>query len=443
MFKFLTGKAGTGKTTLIRNQILQNPSYAILASSTGISAINLGEGITTINSLLGYFDTQSLRDSYVSGKLRAKLRRIKNEYENIVIDECSMVNSEQLDIIIEAIKDVNSLTEEEEDYYKENNLTSNDLGLILVGDFAQLQPVEGSIAFKADNWPLFKDNIEVLTKIWRQDSIPFIEALENARWGKGQQLLDQLKILEVEFYNDVDTFYEGTTIFAKNEQVKSYNTIRLIKLPGRKVNSTKESSGFVLGEWSKIPAVLELKIGAYVMILANKPIYDIDEYGRQYVTGFEYVNGDTGYVRDLKDDVFYVELKRNKKIIEIPKIVRYNETKHKPDMLTEAALEAKGYQVWRHTERNKWILGEVEYHPLRLAYASTTHKSQGLTLDSIQIDIRNAFFGMDQMLYVALSRARTPRGLRLVATKEQLVVKRCNADIKVVNFYNNLFKNDI
>jgi len=438
MFKFLTGKAGTGKTWSIRQQISSNPNFGILAASTGIAAINLGDGITTINSLLGYFDTQSLRDSLVSGKLRSKLRRIRNDYDNIIIDEASMLNAEQLDIIAMTIVDINEDSNEDEDVAEFFKKDARELGLILVGDFAQLQPVEGSPAFMAESWSFFNNNIEMLTKIWRQDSIPFVEALEAARYGKGSLLLDKLKTLGVQFYSDIDTNYEGTTIFAKNQQVKDYNNLKMLKLPGRKVFSIKETSGLTLGEWEKIPNTLEVKLGALVMILNNKPIKD----DNNKTIGFEYVNGDCGWVRKFEDDVFLVELKRNKKLVEVPRLSRYNESKHKPDMLMEAALASKGYEAWRNTNTNRWVLGEVCYHPIRLAYATTVHKSQGLTLDNVQIDIRNNFFGLDQMLYVALSRARTVEGLRIIAPKEQLLVKRCSADVKVMSFYNRLNSNN-
>lgn len=423
MYSFITGKAGVGKTYQVREMIKKSPSYGVMCSSTGISAINLGEGVTTLNSLLGYFDTESLADVFITGRLQQRLRRIRNSYENIIIDECSMVSAEQLDIICQALNQVNS------------SVTEEPLGLVLVGDYAQLQPVDGSLGFKAESWPLFENNIKLLTKVWRQASIPFIEALEFARYGKGLALLEKLKELKVEFYTDVDTSYQGTTMFAKNEQVKNYNSYRLLKLPGRKICSTKEVKGLQLKEWTKhIPSVLDLKLGAYIMILTNKSL-GYDNEGEHL--GFEYVNGDCGYVRDFKDDVFFIELVRNKKIVEVGKLIRYNESKHKPDIFTQLPT---GYEAFYNNERKRWILGEVECHPIRLAWATTVHKAQGLTLDKIQLDIRNHFFGLDQMLYVAFSRGRTIEGLRLIATKEQLVVKRCNADIKVVSFYNNLIK---
>jgi ATP-dependent exoDNAse (exonuclease V) alpha subunit len=90
-------------------------------------------------------------------------------------------------------------------------------------------------------------------------------------------------------------------------------------------------------------------------------------------------------------------------------------------------------QIYFDYEDGKWVIGEIYYYPLRLAYASTVHKSQGLTLDRVQIDFINQFFGQPSMAYVALSRVRTAEGLRLVGTPK-LLEERCNVARKVLRW---------
>lgn len=421
LFKLITGRAGTGKSFSMRAKVEENSSYGILCSSTGISACNLGT--TTINSLLQYYNTESLQDKFIEGRLQVMLRKLAKHYDYIILDEVSMTPGEQLDIIVNAIEQVN-----------EYETVDKPLGLIIVGDAAQLPPVStpdnpASWFFNANCFKeKFQPNIEFLTKIWRQDNLDFINALEFARLGKGEKLLEHLLQLKVGFNSEVDTNFEGTTIFAKNQQVDNYNSVRLTRLPGKLVQSPKRVEGKVLGEWNKIPELLDIKIGSYVMLLVNKPL----GYEEGIAIGFEYSNGDTGYVKEYNpiNDTFSIELVRNKQIVTIGRTGRFNETKSKPSIFEEV----NGFETYYDDERKRYILGKVSFHPIRLAWGITTFKSQGLTLDNVQLDIRNAFMGSYNQLYVALSRARTIEGVRLIAPREQLIVKRCNIDPLVLKW---------
>ncbi len=427
-FQFLTGRAGTGKTSLIRDEIAKNPSFAILAATTGISAVNLNT--TTIHSLLGYYNTPSLIDAFVQGNLQKRLRFIKESYNKIAIDEISMMNSKDLDIIINAIDIVNNNNNNNEDdeYNSETSINLEPLGLILIGDFFQLTPIEGSLAFKAENWYRFKDNITFLTKVWRQDQESFVELLDVARIGKGSLVASKLMDLGVKFHSQIDDKFVGTTIFAKNEQADNYNKIKLLDIKSPTIRSSKEIKGQKLSEWDKIPNIGEFKIGAYVMILNNKKKEESQE--------FLYCNGDCGIITSYSNDSFFIRLERNQEIVEVERVRREFTTKHKPSMESLCLFDMGDFEVYKN-DRGKWVLGYVEYHPLRLAYGITTHKSQGLTLDNIQIDIRNNFFGLDNMLYVALSRARTLEGLRIVGNTT-LIEKRCNVSFDVYAWFKGL-----
>lgn len=422
--KLITGKAGTGKTTLVKGLVEKDPDYGILASTTGIAAVNLGT--TTLNSLLRYFNTASLRDKLIDGSLQSSLARLAKTYRNLIIDEVSMMEGEQLDVLMQAVDQVN-----ERDTVKEK------LGVVLVGDFGQLPPVKGKDnpnvkwAFEAECWEeKFEGNVEFLTKVWRQDNLEFVAALELARDGRGQELASYLTKLGVGWYSEVDDNFKGTTIFSKNDQVDNFNALKLRDLVGNKIYSKKIVKGLALGEWDKIPQTLELKKGAYVMILVNKSLGYVDGMS----IGFEYSNGDCGTIEDYNEssECFKVKLARNGHVVEIPKAVRLNERKQKPDA-TENLGNDPNFEYYYDDLRKRYVVGECWFHPLRLAYGITCHKSQGLTLDKVQVDIRNHFFSSPNMTYVALSRARTLDGLRIVGLEKTLGL-RCKADSKVVKW---------
>src|SRR3990167_149644 len=166
-YGFLCGTAGTGKTTYAR-QWASNGG-GILCATTGIAAVNLGDA-TTINSLLGYFNTASLRDQYVGGYLTMKLRKLRRAgIRRIVLDEVSMLDANQLTLLTGAIEEANGqgyvIGDEESDFEDPGD---DPLGLILVGDFAQLSPVKASFAFTSPQWWRYERHLCQLTKIFRQ-----------------------------------------------------------------------------------------------------------------------------------------------------------------------------------------------------------------------------------------------------------------------------------
>src|SRR5215469_13893616 len=151
--EFTCGVAGSGKTYLWRERIEAQPADGVLAATTGIAAVNLNT--TTLNSLLRYFDTDSLRDAYLNGSLVRRLREIRADYRRIVIDEVSMMDGEQLSILVRAALECNSFVAD-----------VPPLGLTLVGDFAQLPPVKARWAFESDEWHRFDAATTRLTKVW-------------------------------------------------------------------------------------------------------------------------------------------------------------------------------------------------------------------------------------------------------------------------------------
>lgn len=408
--EFLTGRAGTGKTYAIRQRIAEDEHYGVLCATTGIAAVNLDS--ITINSLLGYFDTDSLRDAYLCGRMTRTLASVAKSVQRVVIDEHSMMEAPQLELIYRAIYEVNT----------KHRVGLPPLGLTLVGDFAQLPPVRGLWAFEADCWPEFALHTTSLTKMWRQDEPIFLEALQACRTGRGRDCVDLLVAGGVKWNISRDLAFGGTTIVPKNALVDRHNDMVLGELPGKPLPVNSRRWGRQRKEWDNIPPTLRLKDRAYVMILANCTDPD------QNSDGLAYANGDCGYVRGFEDGDFVIELLRGKTVY-IGSIVRDVAVADKPH--PGPWYKIPGYDPTPHRNvNNQYVLGQVEYYPLRPAWASTVHKSQGLSLDRCQIDFRDSFFGAANMLYVALSRCRTLAGLRLVGDP-QTFIRRCNVDPRV------------
>lgn len=405
---YLSGPAGTGKTWLAR-QIIEQREDAVLCATTGIAAVNLGDA-TTINALLGYFDTQSLQEQWVGGWLGAKLRKLRRSGVRIlVLDEVSMLDAEQLTVLSAAIDQVN-LTKEYDQSTGEVTEVGDplqDLKLILVGDFAQLPPVKAQFAFTSPRWALFRDHTFTLSTIHRQDDRQFIEALQAIRKGEPYAALDTLTPC---LAPTLDFTFNGTTIVAKNDEVDRINGLRFAKLEGEEFSWKATRSGEQQKDWLRlIPEEVWLKVGALVMVLANHSL-GRDESGRP--AGFDYVNGDLGEVLGKDKDGVQVRLQRTDSVVTI-----YPQT-----------------HQWKEPTGKKKepfsVRGAITRMPLRLAYASTVHKSQGLSLDRVQVGIASWMFNQPGMLYVALSRARSLAGLRIVGNAKQLVAK-CKADPRV------------
>lgn len=418
---FITGVAGTGKTHSLRGKIAADPSYAALASTTGISAVNLGT--ITLNGLLKYFDTESLEDSYISGKLTLIIHGLatgRDRVRNLAIDEVSMLDGDQLDIIYRAVGEVNERADMAEPF-----------GLILTGDFCQLPPIKAKWAFEAECWPEFAAATTKLEKVWRQSDPAFLAGLNAIRRGDGPGGAALLRETRVTFASAADNAFEGTTILGKNAEVDRYNWLRYSKLPGKEVKLANSRWGREKGEWANIPPALALKPGALVMILAN------DTGG-----GYRYANGDLGHFQEMTTTIATdpltreseevhaaaVTLLRNGETALIPQISRANLVKGDGKERPPEAAEAAGAHY--DPKLRKWVIGKVTFWPLRLAYASTVHKTQGLSLDNVQIDPRDRFYGEAGMVYVALSRCRTPEGLRVVGGHD-LLGKRVKVDPKV------------
>lgn len=445
LYTNISGTAGVGKTFVAR-EIAQEPGVT-LAATTGIASVNLGEG-TTINALLGYFNTQSLKDAYLAGYLQARIRKLRRSgVTRILIDEKSMMAGEQLTLIARAVREVNEggvyalesvgVGENEDAEQQDEPQDLPPLGITLVGDFGQLPPVPDEdpltgkklplqYCFDSPEWPAFAAHTTTLTKIYRQDAVEFVAALHAVRRADVKSALDFFTASR--FSQTMDDAFVGSTIFAKNDAVDRHNLLMLDKLPGAVMSSRSIRTGKQRGDWKLIPDELRLKEGALVMILANRRVYEDDDDTRGTMI---YANGDLGELVGKSGAGWLVKLQRTGGVVPVVLVRRENTIPLEPGRRKE--LKALGLTETHITERGKGkseIVGTVTYMPLRAAYACTTHKSQGLTLDRVQVNIRDPFFRHPGLLFVALSRCRTAEGLRIVGDQRGFI-ERCKIEPRV------------
>jgi len=350
-FAYLSGAAGTGKTTLARQVIQRRPDETLFCATTGIAAVNLGDAVT-INAALSYFDTRSLMEHYASGFLQYRLRMLRRSGIRIIlIDEISMMEADQLTILCQAIDELDLKKTYDQDLEQVRYEADDDgrLKLLLVGDFAQLPPIKADFAFESPEWGRFREF--TLSTIRRQGDQDFVRALQAVRKGHAQVALP---ILEPRFASTLDFDFKGTTIVPKNDAVDRINNVRHAKLVGRLLTYKTIRSGEQQKDWIRlIPEEVGVKVGALVMILANKPYPRVDD---EPTTGYYYVNGDLATVVDLDPNGIRVMLHRTfEEVVVTPAIKEWK--------------EATGKKTPRWT-----IKGTVTYMPLRLAYATTVHK---------------------------------------------------------------------
>jgi ATP-dependent DNA helicase PIF1 len=402
-FQFVTGPAGTGKTTLARQWRDRDAGF-LLCATTGIAAVNLGDAVT-VHSTLRFYDTASLEESFINGFLQGRMRRLRaSGVTRYGIDEVSMLPARVLTLLTHAVEELNSDAAVRVGHEPA-------IGITVIGDFLQLPPVKAEYAFESPEWPKYDRHTLRLTDMFRQTEQEFVQALRAVRVGDADRAL---AILRPHMEPTLQLDYAGVTILSKNQQVDRYNKLRHDELPGTAMTFRSVITGEPLREWQKhIPIAVQLKPGARVMILANKYLPSGGDEQPELI----YANGDVGHIidGDPEKKIVQVQLLRTGGIVTVGYNVRQN----------LRPTGAKGKKKDRYE-----VLGEISYMPLRIAYASTTHKSQGLTLDRVQIDISDPFFASPAMVYVALSRARSLEGLRLVGNPE-LLRKRCTVDPKV------------
>jgi hypothetical protein len=434
---YVSGRAGTGKTTLAQ-KIDQARGDAVMCATTGIAAVNLGNA-TTLNSLLHYFDTVGLQKHHQSGYLLHRLDKLRRSGLRIIIlDEVSMLPADQLTALVEALDELSMTVGYDRDIYHYGEEDDMRLKLLLVGDFAQLPPVEAPYAFESPQWHHFAEHTLKLEKVWRQENQQFADALHAIRLGKGG---DAVPVLKDRFVRGVDINFDGTTIVAKNLDVDLINNRRHAALPGEPIPWATIRSGEQQKDWVRqIPEAVGLKPGALVMTLMNRPVPRLSD---EMISDYYYVNGDLGTVVEPDDkNGIKVLIHRTQKVVTVVPVTKeWTEPVSPPTPVDKAYIAKPGEVITAVFDDDgkaqrvisKILKGHVSYMPLRLAYATTVHKSQGLSLDRVQVAIGDWMFSKPGMLYVALSRCRSLEGLHIVGN-EKMLLGRCGIDPKVRRF---------
>jgi ATP-dependent DNA helicase PIF1 len=376
---FLTGQAGSGKTYTLNKFIHWAREHRIgtaITASTGIAATHIGG--TTIHSWCGIGIRDHLTEHDLE-KLAAKkdLQKRFNQTKILIIDEVSMLSSTFFDNLNRICK-----------YLKENELPFGGLQVILCGDLFQLPPINRSgralqMVVHSEAWKESKPAICYLKEQHRQnDSDDLITILNNIRAGEAKQV--DIKRLNERILSDVPSEIKGilapTKLYSHNADVDLINEVELSKLKTRQKTylTAKEGKRVLIESLLKsclAPEELNLKIGAEVMFIKN------DQSGR-------YANGTRGKVINFsKDGGWPIVQTLDERIV---------------------VVEQDSWSV--QDEKGK-VLASIEQIPLRLAWAITIHKSQGMSLDAAFINLGKVFeYGMG---YVALSRVRSIDGLYL------------------------------
>lgn len=386
---FLTGKAGTGKTTFLKRVVKESTKHLVVLAPTGVAAINAGG--TTIHSffqlpLSPFVPDAIIRQKYNFSKAK---RRLMNSLDLLIIDEISMVRSDVLDAVDYTLK-----------RYRGSAKPFGGVQLLLIGDLQQLTPVvkpaEEAILSSYYTTPYFFGSSALskvnyvtieLHQVFRQQQGPFLEVLNHIRDGKTTTA--DFDLLNSRFKPDfVPKAKEGyIRLTTHNHLADNYNESELRKLstPRRVytagVNGTFPENAFPTG------LQLELREGAQVMFVKN----DTSPAHRFY-------NGRIGHVEQVERDFVLVKCPGDENPIEVEPFTWEN---------TTYELNEKTKEIEPH------VLGTFTQLPLRLAWAITIHKSQGLTFDKAIIEADAAF--ASGQVYVALSRCRTLKGLILSA----------------------------
>ncbi|HPT42920.1 MAG TPA: AAA family ATPase [Paludibacteraceae bacterium] len=407
---FLTGKAGTGKTTFLHELRKNTGKQIAVVAPTGVAAINAGG--TTIHSFFQlpftpFIPTPEGKKDLISKlKMQSHRRKVIREVELMVIDEISMVRADLLDAVDTLLRHIR---------YR-NNEPFGGVQMIFIGDMYQLSPVAQS-----EEWKLLSPYYESIyffhsrviqekppvyiefEKIFRQRDMSFISLLSEVRNNnlseKGMSMLQSR-------YNPLfvppkdDTYIILTTHNYKADRINSEELAAL-------KNKSRYFEAQVKGDFPEklypIEEKLELKVGAKVMFIKN----DTE-------TPKRFFNGKIGKITAFEDETIIVKCPDDDQEIEVSPMVWHN-VRYKAN---ETTLQI-----------DEEVLGTFTQFPLRLAWAITIHKSQGLTFDKAVIDAGAAF--APGQVYVALSRCRSLEGMVLLSPINQYSLQN---DDKIVRF---------
>ncbi len=414
---FLTGKAGTGKSTFIHYFTKSTEKNVLLVAFTGIAAINIGG--QTIHSFFRFPLKPLLPNDpdITIFKPFYQKRKILEKTDTIIIDEVSMLRADLLEGLDYSLR-MNG---------GDRNKLYGGKQLIFVGDIFQLPPIYDhanevenelfkivynseyffdSVAFKNLNPVIFEFN-----KVHRQKNANFINLLNSVRdCSIGDAGITELnKRFNPNHMPNLDEF--TITLTTNNYLAKAENISKISSLPYKSHFFKANITGDFKEDKYPTDPVLELKRNSQIMLVKN----DSEENGRRWV------NGTIGKIEFIEDEKVEIRLKDGSLYT-----------------LQKETWENRHYQWDKNKGRiTSKVVGTFEQYPIKLAWAITIHKSQGLTFDNVIIDLGSGAF-VNGQLYTALSRCRTLEGLIL---KRRIQKKDIIEDKRLIDFYNNKIKN--
>jgi DNA polymerase III delta prime subunit len=401
---FLTGKAGTGKTTFLKNITETLFKRFVVLAPTGVAALN-AKGVTIhsffqldFTPFVPYFNNR-----HNGTKIRKEKLNIIRSLDLVIIDEISMVRADVLDAVDDVLQKV-----------RHSSQPFGGVQLLLIGDLRQLPPVA-----KDDEWRLLSEHYQTpyffsshalqrsdfvtieLEKVFRQSDERFIQILNAVRENKITK--ETINILNERYIPDFHSNKQYIQLCTHNYQAKEINDERLAEIQSKSYFYEAEIDGDFPEHIYPNDKSLELKTGSQVMFTKN----EVGNGKRRYY------NGKLGRVVELTDEYIIVE-DDDKIRIRVHKDTWRNYR----------------YRLNKNTQAiEQDVIGTFTQYPLKLAWAITIHKSQGLTFERAIIDSNNAF--ANGQVYVALSRCRSLEGLVLTSLFNPSSVM---IDFKVSNF---------
>ncbi|MFP4257647.1 MAG: helix-turn-helix domain-containing protein [Desulfovermiculus sp.] len=389
---FLTGKAGTGKTTFLKKLQGSSSKRMIVTAPTGVAALNAG-GVTLHSFFqlpLGPFVPGSEafeRDQQHRFRISKEKKNIIQSLDLLVIDEISMVRADLLDAVDAALR-----------RHRRSREPFGGVQLLMIGDLHQLSPVA-----KSDEWEILQEYYDTvyffssralsetrfitieLEHIYRQSDDSFIRILNQVRDNR----LDPEAVQELntrycpDFVPDTEQGY--ITLTSHNKKAQNINQHRLEELKGKEYSFAAKVSGDFPEHIYPTSSSLLLKKGAQVMFVRNDPS-----------PARLYYNGKIGRITSISQEEIQVQCPGDPEPVKVEPLTWEN---------IKYSLNPENKEIQEE------VVGSFTQYPLKLAWAITIHKSQGLTFDKAIIDVQNAF--TSGQVYVALSRCKSMEGMVL------------------------------